>query len=525
LERQAYWLAPLIAFLALRLFSGDSYFLLGGDQCTFLELGRTFPKHQLWDHELYLIHPPPFGWTIGLLHLVLPLVAAGLAASLIFAVVNFFAVRSLGENEALPRGAICTGLVYLTLSRGGVAYDYHVARVSILVAATSVALLAFLKLMRTGTRRALWCAIAANIVCLLVSDQSVVLLPCEARLLWARGSFRQWHWAWLCVASLAAAAVWPAVRLLEYGRHTNLPAGIDGTIEFTSRLPWMAAIQPNYLPFTNVHRSLFTQTSLSLANLKPALLADLPTDLLGMPRTLSALLVLALIVAALSRAQRRRNGIAWLGLSLLFLLPVGVGMNEWYSMGFIAPFSLLMMEGAASILDWTARLKQADAALTAGLSSACALVAVLWLAAPAPESHGLLEPRGGIQFLFARPPLTRGAAIAHFFDSMPRDTGIMASPGLSPELVYLTDRRVVAVPFNPQLLDQFVREYRITYVVTSTEYLPRYVSPVANQWTGHLAIQYISQHPERYKLVQKLSESYPAFYPAAEYLVFHVIAE
>jgi hypothetical protein len=56
LSAHAYWLFPFALFLFLRLFSGDPYYLLGGDQCTFLELARTFPRHELFNHELYLIH-------------------------------------------------------------------------------------------------------------------------------------------------------------------------------------------------------------------------------------------------------------------------------------------------------------------------------------------------------------------------------------------------------------------------------------------------------------------------------------
>lgn len=88
LSRQCYWLAPFALFLMLRLFSGDSYYLLGGDQCTFLELGRTFPRRQLFNHELYLIHSPLYGYVIGLFHLLLPLLASGLVATLLFACID-----------------------------------------------------------------------------------------------------------------------------------------------------------------------------------------------------------------------------------------------------------------------------------------------------------------------------------------------------------------------------------------------------------------------------------------------------
>jgi hypothetical protein len=183
-----------------------------------------------------------------------------------------------------------------------------------------------------------------------------------------------------------------------------------------------------------------------------------------------------------------------------------------------------MMQGAAACLDWAGgRVRHADGKLTAALGVACAVLAVLWIAAPAPGEHGLLEPRGGMEFLFARPPVTRGSTIGRFFDALPRDTGIMAAPGLGPEIVYLTDKRVVGIPFDPQLLDRFLAEYRISYIVTSTEYWQQYRSAAADLWTGHLAARYIGQHPERYRLVQRVREQYPAFYPAGDYLVFQVI--
>src|SRR4051812_31175381 len=146
--RYACWAMPFALFLLMRLFSADPYYLLGGDQCTYLELARTFPRHQLFGHELYLLHPPLFGYAIGLLHLVMPLLAAGLAATLLFACLNFFAARELAVFERLPRAAIFVGLAYLALSRPGIAYDYHVARVSMLVATTAMALLAFLRWLR-----------------------------------------------------------------------------------------------------------------------------------------------------------------------------------------------------------------------------------------------------------------------------------------------------------------------------------------------------------------------------------------
>jgi len=100
----------------------------------------------------------------------------------------------------------------------------------------------------------------------------------------------------------------------------------------------------------------------------------------------------------------------------------------------------------------------------------------------------------------------------------------MAPQGLSPEVAYLTDKRVVALPFDPGLLDRFIDEYRIGYLLTSSEHLQRYNSPVADRYTSRLVTHFIFEHPERYRLIHSLREDYPAFYPTTEYYVFQVQA-
>jgi hypothetical protein len=516
--QHALWLMPLLLFLVFRLFGADTNYLLAGDQCTFLELGRTFPKHALYNHEIYLIHPPLLGYAIGLFHLVLPLFTAGLVASLAFAGLNFLALRELALFEGLPPGAVAVGLVYLATSRPAVAYDFQVARVSILVCTTTISLLCFVRLLKHPSRKAFFYSIAANVVCLLVSDQALFLLPCQTAILWFRGSWPDRKWLYLAAASLAAAMLWPAIRLFEFWRRSDLPAGIDGTIEFTKNFPLLALVQPNFLPFTNTHRSFFTQTSLSLSNLDPLLLLRLPFDVLILPRILSVILILGLIALALARTDSRRRMLLWLSLSIFCLIPVGLGMNEYYGMAFITPFTLVIIEGAAVSIDWSRQY--VPLAAIAAVSLACALGVVFWLTAPKPPAHYAFQPNGGSQFLFTRQAVTRGTAISRFFASLPRDTGVMTVQGFTPELVYLTDKRVVAIPFDPNLLDRFIAEYRISYLVVSSEQFPMEKSLDFDRYTSHLVTRYIVKHPERYRPVASVHEVLPDFYYPFDYYVF-----
>jgi hypothetical protein len=59
-------------------------------------------------------------------------------------------------------------------------------------------------------------------------------------------------------------------------------------------------------------------------------------------------------------------------------------------------------------------------------------------------------------------------------------------------------------------------------VVTSSEFLRRYGSPMADQYTSSLVIQYLAAHQDRYRLVKSLRENYPAFYESQEYYVLQV---
>jgi hypothetical protein len=523
MEKHGYWFFPFLLFLTVRLFSADTFFMLGGDQCTFLELGRTFPTHQLYNHELFLTHPPLFGYAIGILSILLPLLVSGQAAVLIFAALGFFAIRNLALEEGLPHNAIAIGLICIAINRPAVHYDSHVSRVSILVFATAFALLAFLRFLRTPGRRTLLVVIGANVFALLVGDQAIFLVVCETVIFCFRGRGQHWKSAsWLAAVSMVAALIWPAVRLVEYSHRNSIPAGVDGTIELTAHLPWMAIIQPNFLPFTNAQRSVVTQTSLSLLNVKPDRLLGMPTDLLILPWFVGAVIVLLLVVAALMSPERRIRAIQWLILTLIFLLPVGVGMHEWYSSGFLIPFALLMMEGAGALLSGILpRIDASDEGVSRCFAVLCTVGVVLWLAAP-PRDVPSFRPHGGRHFLFSRQPITRGVITSRFFESEPRETGIMAPVNVEPEVLYLTDKRVMALPFDPSLLDRFIADYHITYLVTSTEFLKRYDNPSSDRYLSAQVSRYIAEHPERCRPVRSATENYGAFYGLTTYYIFKV---
>jgi hypothetical protein len=188
-------------------------------------------------------------------------------------------------------------------------------------------------------------------------------------------------------------------------------------------------------------------------------------------------------------------------------------------MGFIVPFSLLLMEGAGACVAYA---RAAEKTVAIGAAAACVAAMGVWFAMGPDGPPNLFAPRGGGHFLLKRPAVTRGSAIAKAFEGLPRDTGVMAPQGLSPEIVYLTDKRVVALPFDPALLDPFIQKYRISYIVLSSEYLTKYNTPAADLYTSRLVAEHIMRNRMRFRMVRTVSENYPAFYQPQQFYIFQV---
>jgi hypothetical protein len=294
-----YWLAPLLLFLTMRLFSGYEHLLVNADQCKYLTLGRTFPFHQVDNHSLFLLHPPLLGYSIGLLALCVPLLAAGLLTTLLYACANFFAVRSYGRLNGLSPPALFAGLLFLSLDRASVAYDTHVGRVSIMLFSFTLALLAYEYWLRRPTFCSAVLVLIANAISHFVSDQALQVLSCQAIIcLFHFDRKRILPAGLLMLATGLIFLAWPAVRLWVYLSHVHYPAGLDGTIEFTQPVNWLATIQPHYLPFTKAHAAMHMNVSLSLARYDFSVLQQRPLDLLMIHPAIAGALTVVLLLAA-----------------------------------------------------------------------------------------------------------------------------------------------------------------------------------------------------------------------------------
>jgi hypothetical protein len=518
---------PVFAlFLVIRLFSFYPHLPLAGDQLKYLTLARNFPLHTLYNHSLYLIHPPLIGWSIACFDTLFPLPIAGLVSVVFFACVTFWLLFVLMRELGLDDVSCAVGLAYLSMNGFAAAFDCHVSRTALFMA---LSVGTFLSFHRYVTRRSVpfWVPLVCNALALWTSDQALALLPCQ--FMWAlmvserKRDLRPV--VGVLVASGIVYAAWPAVRLMVYLTNVDYPAGMDGLVEPVGRFSLLHLIQPNLLPWTSLVNGRVPGVAFSLKIPSVARIYGVPSELVLLPRWVSRLLVSAIVGSGLVVVVRHRDRrvLGLLAMGLLLYSPVLLGLNAWYGLPVVLPFSLLI-----SVL--VGKLRAASSAragdrVCKGLCGSAVVLAVLWVTANEP-AHPNIPQRvsGGSHFLFGRTMLTRGQTAAL---SLPGDsqTGFMAPVFLVPEMVYLADRRWIAMPLEPEQLIPIAKSYGIEYLFFSSRYLEPAENEFMNVTRSRNVVRHIVDHPESFDLVDSWDEALPACYPPTTHYLYHIVRE
>ncbi len=518
-------LAIFALFVVVRTFSHFEYVTLGGDTCNYLSIARSFPWHRLYNMELYLVHPPPFGYAIACFNIFLPLFASGLIVALLFAILSFWAIWRYSSNCGLNCFGVSFALLYLGLNGTLAGFDSHVSRVSMLFFLTAMSLLCFEEYLKQGSRNLLLRVCIFNSLALLSSDQALSILPAQFVLVlssWNRLKIKE-----ICAVftiSLISYSIWPLVRLYIYLSNDFYPAGIDGTIEILKPISIKSVIQPNFLPFTNMHRSCFTSTEMNLKSLDIiGALGKLPADILFLPRILSAWLVSILAALSLLRSAIKKDSrilALWI-ISVILYLPCFFGMNVWCGMGMAIPFSMILGKGAEQLFEIFKFNEKCFKHLIIVISAFLSLVWILGLGGDGANTP--LRPVGGINFIFCRKTLTRVEGAVKYFPPQKDGECWMAPVTFTPEMLYLRDGKWIALPFDVELLEPIISEYKVAYIVLTDEFMLKSDNPMLKR-AAHLdVVSHILSHPERFSKVGEWIEMYPDCYASRKIYLFKIM--
>ena len=520
LWKRFYWVPLFLVFCTTRFFSGNAYILITGDACKYLTLGRNFPYHTLYNHQLYLIHSPVFGWCIGIMNRIMPLCAAGLAVSLMFAVLSFWGTKRLCASYGLSRLGTSISLLYISLSGVYITFDAHVSRVTILTFFVIMSLLNFHEYLKHAKREMLYLTIICVATTLFISEQGILLLPALAVQYFFAKHKKRIHKgiSALIIVIIVSFSIWPLVRFAVFANNPVYPAGIDGTIEYIANNNYLALLNPNFLPNTSFHNSNFGNFSFSLQYFDilsfARYVSQIPIISIHITFSIAILLILLVFFKILYKRNLKLLELILISFSLFF--PCFFNMHQWYGISAIIPFSLVL--GVLAVFKSKIRKYGFMIIFTLSFVFICK-----WFFFPTHiEGISFLRVEPGSNFMFSRKVVTPGYKIRQHL-KLQKNDGLMAPIDLVPGIVYLTRARCLALPMQPQILDSLITSYNIKYIVFSDEQLLLSKNPKDNLARSAIVCNLIYNNHEKYKKILTWQEKYPETPHVYTYYVFKPI--
>ena len=490
------------AFLLLRLFVSSPYCFIAMDEAKYLTLARNFPRHTLFNHQFYLVHPPLYPACIRFFSLILPDHIAGITVSFLSAVLTFFAAGAIFRLFRRDRYFTVLALAVLVISPLHIPTSRVIYKDAAFFAFFTLSLYLFLRGLLREESGSLYAAGLAGAAAFLTSDLAVALLPAGAAayFIFRRPSL---HFRPVFVSLLITLfpyGCWLLARVLVYKSSVYYPAGVDGTIEYVRDFTIRQLFTPRYFPATRMMFNFGLDLSefrinANVYDLYPVI--RLPVFLPFAFYAFTGLTALGGFVSALARRRFRDNPDLFFSLLLLlFSLPAALHPEPRFLIPILLPLGYLFSRGMTFLAARTGRGGKFIPRLAWG-----AVLIILGLT-------GILLLRSPC-LIFSLSKEVEVPRTARFLAALPGD-GIMAQVGYPPELSYLTGKRVLALPIVPRVLDRFIRRYDIHYLLYGQHYLAPVNPANASLVWCYRTIRYIQRHPEKYPLLGVIDENYRA---------------
>lgn len=489
-----------LAFLLPRAFVSSSYCLISMDEAKYLGLAASFPTHTLFNNQLYLVHPPLFPYLIRFFSLFSPDHVAGMAVSLLFAVVSFVAMARLFHLLGKGPCWMTIALSVLALSSLHIPTSRVIYKDSMFLGLFLLSLALYLEGLVRGRPGYLLIAGISGGTCCLTSDLGVYLLPC---FVFGYAVFRSKTTRMkdilpaFLIAFLPYCA-WLLVRLAVYGLNEYYPAGVDGTLEYVRDFTLSQLFTPRYFPATSTMFDFSPRLDIFTfhGNVYPlSPLFNIPLAAHLVVYALVAYAAVDSVVRAVGRRKIRGNPSLFFSILLvLFALPMVFRPEPRFVIPILLPMGYLLAEGITLL---AGRLPRGNRIVQ------CVALAVVVFALAGAANYVVQNTH----LIFTLRKEVEGEKTARYLEGLPGD-GVMAQVGYPPELAYLTDKRVVALPPSPEKLDDFIRRYEIEYLLYGQHYWAAISEANAPNIWCYETIRHIRENPERYPLLKVIDEEY-----------------
>ena len=507
-----------LIFLALRLFSNLPYHYITGDEGKYLTLANNFPKHILDNKQFFLQHPPMFPYIIHFFSLFFYDYTAGTFVSVAASIVTFFVIYRLfimlTNNYYLTLGT----LVFYTLSHNILFFTRIVYKESLMLLLILLTIFFYIKGLKNNSKFSFLLSGFFGVVMAFTSDHAIFLPP---SLLVSYLMFRQkktnFVYAIIPIVLVTLAyGSWLYTRFYVYTHNDYYPAGVDGVVVNTRNFGFKQIFSTNFfaessaivsMRLSDLVHYLFVfgymfnmlpfsiPLGINMDNLQSLISAAFFIKILFY--AIFAVLFFYGIIIAISKIRpftakkiKYNHRLYFFLLFLIYIFPI----TRWFSsprmvitsvviMGYFISLGIFFVIGE----NWIKKF----------LILAIMLL-IAWMPFWLYNNHN---------FLFAQEKIVESRNTAKYIETLPED-GVMSQVGYSPNLNYLTSKRLITMPADPLTLDLFIKIYNTSYLLYGSHYWFPFSEGKKKVVFNYKTIKYIMEHPEKYRLIKTIEEEY-----------------
>ena len=524
-------IALFAVFLFLRLFVSHDSVLLSSDNLKFMEAAKNFPYHTLYNGQIYLLHPPLYPYAIHFFTLIFnDDYTAAVVISIISAIVTFFVLYHLFMMLTGDFSLTCLILLFFTLSNSLIVSARVVARESSLIMLATSSIYFYIKGVKSNNKKYILFAALIGSALAASSDHVVFLFPAlilsyiffnREKVDLRRFSFPN---IWGIILPLLIISLfygsWTLVKYHHYSNSEYYVNGYEGTPVNTRDLGLLQLISPqNFEDYggTDVETgtiSAIKRTAFNLGymlNMEPfSIPRGLNFSTMGyllFPRHIAymAIIYLPLSLVALfgivriiyhfikTRKAYGNVGLYALFIFLIFAFPITQKFSSpkyvlvsYIFLYYIISFGLISL--LQKIRKWHFYGKYTAAALMLLL-----LLIPFWY---------YYNPN----FVFSLNKFISAQKTGDFINAnIPKDAVIMAQPGYTAKLIYLTGNKIIGLHHDPEKLPYLIELYNVSYAVTGKFYTEA-------RGLSRESVDHIMDNPEKFELIGAINEDYSGFF-------------
>ena len=511
-----------LVFLSLRLFVGESSILLADDHLKFLEAANRFPHHTLYNNQLYLLHPPLYPYAIHFFNLIFAQDhIASISISLISSVVIFFVIfhffMMLTKNFSMTFFI----LAFYTLSDNLITASNAPLRESFLIMLIFLSLYFYVKGIKFNDKKSLVLAAIFGSILALTSDHVILLIPALG-ISYIFFNNKNIKYAILPVLIiLLFYGSWTLVKYVQYTEYDFYPNGHSGIPLNTQKVGLLQTIDPQFFesyegayiaPGIASVIKRFAFTFGYIFNIQPF---SVPQGLnfttmkfLLQPHHIVYVIILYIplafimfygsyyIVRNALRTKKIHNNINlyMIILFLLFAFPITQKLaSPRYILTANIFFFYFMGHGFMRLFQKNLKLN---------LRSMVIPFVCILLLAVAPFWIYYNQ-----YFVLFNKKAVSAQNTGDFINAnIPKGAGIMAQPGYSAKLNYLTDNRVIGLHPRPERLAELIEYFNTSYIVVG-----RYYTYDAYHLSKD-SVGFIRNNPGKFELIATVQEDYSKFF-------------